>query len=235
MRLPALAFKLHRWLAYLVGIQVLIWVVGGLSFALLPFRDWVKSGECVRKPVAEYPAAALARIADHVAGAEQLKVYAGPAGPSVLVKGMGTGAGLAFDARGERLAPPQPDQIAALARTLHICPGELTRVEKVDAGKRLGIVDETGGRGPLWRASFDDRLGTRLYFAPESGEFLHASNDVWVLYDLLWRLHIMDYAGGEDFNNPLLRGFAIAALCLTLSGSLLAVLALRRAMRRRRV
>ena len=53
-------------------------------------------------------------------------------------------------------------------------------------------------------------------------------NGAWVWYDFFWRLHIMDYAGGEDFNGTLLRLASLTALGLVLAGAVLAVLALRR-------
>ena len=68
-----------------------------------------------------------------------------------------------------------------------------------------------------------------------SGELLTLPNDAWVIYDFFWRLHIMDYAGGEDFNNNLLRGASLAAIALVLTGLTLTALALRRTWRRRRL
>ena len=44
----------------------------------------------------------------------------------------------------------------------------------------------------------------------------------------------MDYAGGDDFNNNLLRLAVLAGLALVLTGAVLLVLALRRALRARR-
>ena len=77
-------------------------------------------------------------------------------------------------------------------------------------------------------------MGTRLYFAGRSGELLAVRNDAWVVYDFFWRLHLMDYAGGEDFNNTLLRVSAVAVIGLVITGLVLSALALRRSWRRRR-
>jgi hypothetical protein len=93
---------------------------------------------------------------------------------------------------------------------------------------RLGIVSETGGRGDVWRAQFDDTLATRIYLNGRTGEFITSRNEAWVWYDFFWRLHIMDYAEGEDFNGTLLRGASIIAWGLVIAGALLAVLAARR-------
>ena len=231
MRLHPLAFKVHRWLGYAVGLQVVVWVIGGLIFAVLPFQDWVKSGVTVRKPVTEFPLAALARVAAQAGSAQQIRVFAGPHGPAL---GLKTAQGLrCYGADGSALPRPGMEEIRTVARSVYLGDGALLQVTPVTDARRLGIVTITAGRNDLWQASFDDRLNTRLYFEPECGEFLFANNDVWVLYDFFWRLHIMDYRGGEDFNNSLLRGFASVAFLFALSGSVLSVLALRRAWRRR--
>ena len=102
-----------------------------------------------------------------------------------------------------------------------------------EAPVRLAMVRELGDRKNVWRARFDDGLGTRLYFDGRSGEMLAARNEAWVIYDFFWRLHVMDYSEGEDFNNSLLRGAAVAAAALVITGLVLMVLALRRHWRHR--
>ena len=77
-----------------------------------------------------------------------------------------------------------------------------------------------------------DALATRIYLDGRTGEFVVSRNEAWVWYDFFWRLHIMDYGGGEDFNNTLLRGASVLSWALVLMGAILAVLALRRAWRR---
>jgi uncharacterized iron-regulated membrane protein len=99
---------------------------------------------------------------------------------------------------------------------------------------RLGIVREMGEKQNVWQVQFSDRLGSRMYFDAHSGEFLAARNESWVLYDFLWRLHVMDYSNGEDFNNSLLRFASIAALFLTMTGLVLSALAIGRSLRTRR-
>ncbi len=38
MRLSALSFRIHRWLGWLVGLQVLLWMLGGMVLAVLALR-----------------------------------------------------------------------------------------------------------------------------------------------------------------------------------------------------
>lgn len=219
------ARTLHKWLALFVGLQVLIWVVGGTVFALLPFEAWVKSGERVVKsikPKADAPVRPLAEVAAAHAPLHSLELIG--QGKTLYYRGTSLeGKKFLIDAAtAKRVDPIDESTVRTLAAGMYAGTGTLrsvTLVERIE--RRMGLVDEMGGRVPAWRVTYDDRFSTRLYFDPASGEFLRARNDAWVLYDFFWRLHIMDYGGGEDFNNAFLRVLAPLALIFVLSGALL--------------
>ena len=235
MSLAARFFHWHRWAGYLIALQVLAWVLGGLLFAWLPFQGWVKSADVLVKPQQPLPAD-WTRALDGLAAR----------GPLLSVQSAATAAGPALklrDAQGERwlsaaggeLPLPEAASIGRYARLLYRGDGALVDVQRLhDSPRKLGIVRELGDRKEAWLASFKDRLGTRLYFDVRSGELLAVRNDAWVIYDFFFRLHVMDYEGGEDFNNKLLRAASVAAMALVLTGLTLTVLALRRTWRRRR-
>jgi PepSY-associated TM region len=239
MSLAAATFRLHRWLAWLVGLQVLLWICGGLVFSLLPFKAWVKAGDSVRPPALQLPAEwqkkASAALLTAPAAAEitQLQAVSTSQGPAwrVTVKGLPQPLLLPID--GTAWTAPDESSIRQFAQSLYRGDGRLLASTRLTTTpRRLGIVDETAGRQGLWRVQFDDALGTRIYLDARSGEFVAARNEAWVWYDFFWRLHIMDYDGGEDFNGLLLRVSAVLASMLALAGALLAVLAWRRRLRR---
>ncbi|MFO1326396.1 MAG: PepSY domain-containing protein [Rubrivivax sp.] len=236
MSLASRFFRWHRWLGYLVALQVLTWVAGGTLFAWLPFQGWVKSADHVRKPQAEWPAGWAQRLAAGLPAdlaASGVQAVATAAGPALRVKS--AGGERWFDADGRELAPPDEAAVARFAASLYQGPGRLAALQRLEhVPPRLGIVHELHARAPVWLARFDDPWQTRLYLDARSGELLAARNEAWVWYDFFWRLHVMDYGGGEDFNNPLLRTAAPLALALVLTGAVLLTLALRRAWRTRR-
>ena len=238
MRWSPFLFRWHRWLGYLVAVQVLAWILGGLIFAWLPFQAWVKGGEVLRKPQLSLPVGWQLRQQDLPSDRGALlalQSVATPAGPALKLR-YAEGGEVWMRAGGERLSPPSAAEIEAFARSLYIGEGRFLGVERIETvPRRLGLVRELGERpGPVWRARFDDRFSSRFYFDPRSGELLAVRNEAWVLYDFFWRLHLMDYQGGEDFNNSLLRAAAAAAILLVLSGLGLSGLALARAWRRGR-
>lgn len=236
MSLAARLFRWHRWLGYAVALQVLAWVLGGVLFAWLPFQGWVKSADLVRQPQVQWPAGFAQRLAAGLPSGLSASAVQGVAtaqGPALRLK---TPAGERwFGADGGELPPPDEALVAAFARSLYQGPGRLAALQRLDrVPTRLGIVTELHAAAPVWVARFDDAWSTRIYVDSRSGELLAARNEAWVWYDFFWRLHVMDYAGGEDFNNPLLRAAAPLALGLVLTGGVLLALALSRRVRARR-
>jgi uncharacterized iron-regulated membrane protein len=217
---------LHKWLALIVGIQVLAWVLGGALFALLPFDAWVKSGDVVRKAPKATIETVLVPLTD----------IAYRFRPQRSIELIGQGKDLYYrlsDANGTQSlvnavdgkALPRPDEnlIRKLATDIYLGDVPMRSVQLIEQAPpaKLFIVNELNFKSDVWQVNFADRINTRFYFNAQSGEFLRARNDAWVLYDFFWRLHIMDYSGGEDFNNKLLRVLSPLALVLVLSGGVL--------------
>jgi hypothetical protein len=234
MSLTQTAWKWHRWLAYGVGLQFALWLSSGLVFAWLPFNPWVKGGDDHQRPPltlsapATLPAPLAGGSAD-IAGATLVNTPRGAAW-RLSLRGQPPQW---WPADGSAWIEPDAAAVTAFAQRHYRGTGAVRSVERLEAvPRRLGIVDETGGRGPLWRVSYDDALGTRLYFDGRSGEFFTHRNEAWVWYDFFWRLHIMDYGDGEDFNNVLLRVAASSGWLMGLAGVVLTVMALRRAWNR---
>ncbi|MGH8063508.1 MAG: 2Fe-2S iron-sulfur cluster-binding protein, partial [Pseudoxanthomonas sp.] len=72
--------------------------------------------------------------------------------------------------------------------------------------------------GRLWRVDFKDEQETTVYLSAQTGEVLEHRNRTWRLFDMVWMLHIMDYTGRKNFNNPLVITAGIGGLWLALTG-----------------
>lgn len=234
MRWNARLFRWHRWLAALIGLQLCAWLLGGLLFAWLPFQGWVKSAERVEAPRLQLPAISLDGLAGQsLEGLQQLQLQASAQGPVLRLKSDKGERWLTLD--GREIKAPDAAAIARFAATIYRGEGRLVATERLaELPRRLGLVQELGGRRDVWRVRFDDAQQTRLYFEPAAGSFLTARSEAWVWYDFFWRLHVMDYSGGEDFNNAWLRAAATLATLFLLSGLGLLAFALRRRWRRSR-
>jgi hypothetical protein len=96
---------------------------------------------------------------------------------------------------------------------------------------------ETGREGPLWRVDFDDAEKTSFYLSPDTGEVVTRRSNLWRFYDFWWRVHILDFKTGENFNHPVLIGAAALSLPMVIFGIVLLWIRLSRdlkALRRRR-
>jgi hypothetical protein len=233
--LSATTFRLHRWLGWLIGVQVLIWVTGGLVFSLLPFQSWVKGGDDVKPPTVVLPGDWAERVAPTLQAAARLgqvsalAAVATPQGPALRLTYIVGHEPVIVPADGSAWTPPDEAALRRFAAGMYQGRSVVTAVERVaNVPRRLGIVAETGGRGDLWRLRFDDALATRIYLNGRTGEFVTSRNEAWIWYDFFWRLHIMDYADGDDFNGTLLRVSSVLAWGLVVAGAVLAVLAARR-------
>jgi len=237
MSTSALFFRWHRWLGWIVALQVLAWVAGGFVFSWLPFQSWVKSQDIVAKPSQPMPAnwaTLVARRLESNAVPEVLAVssVATVHGPALRLRHADGETWVGMD--GGTLPTPDAASVERFARSLYKGPVPQVTVNRMHTvPPRAGIVREAGDRQDLWCVSFDDRLNTRLYFDGRSGELVAVRNSAWVLYDFFWRLHLMDYSDGEDFSHPLIKAASLLALGLVVTGMVLAVLALRRIWRQR--
>lgn len=233
--LSATTFRIHRWLGWLIGLQVLVWVTGGVVFSLVPFNPWVKGGDTVKPPTVVLPAGWVERVAPALQAAARLgdvvavAAVATPQGPALRLSFRAGSKPVIVPADGTAWTAPDEAQIRRFGAGLYQGTATVAALERVaQVPKRLGIVAETSGRGDLWRLRFDDALSTRIYLDGRTGEFVTSRNEAWVWYDFFWRLHIMDYADGEDFNGALLRGASVVAWSLVIAGAVLSVLAVRR-------
>nr|MDQ3308805.1 hypothetical protein [Gemmatimonadota bacterium] len=82
--------------------------------------------------------------------------------------------------------------------------------------------------------SFDHPSRATAYVPAELGVVQRVRADRWRIFDFLWMLHTMDYAGRDNFNNLLLRAFSVLGLLTIGSGFLLFVVTSRPYRRRGR-
>lgn len=212
--------RLHKWISLAVGLQVLFWVLGGLVMTVLPIG--IVRGEHHAPPPASrgLAVAGLVPLAEAVraAGFDPVKAELKQTPRGVVwVLARPTGDPVVFDARSARpLEPFSSDAALGFARQ-----GYRGAAAPVSARLLPEAPQETGKSGPLWRVDFRDAERTSLYLSPVTGETVSRRSNVWRVYDLFWRLHIMDWPTGEDFNNPLVIAAAAISLVLVITGFVL--------------
>ena len=219
MRAKLLSRRLHKWLAILVGAQLLVWALSG--FYMVAVHIDIIHGDMLVRPVD----ADLGRSLDRLLPIPTLlERYPDTRAVTLARRGelpiyrldRETGREVVDARSGEPLDPLTAEQAAAIA-THHFSGAALvsatTLVER-DPPSEIQFLPL-----PVWRVDFDDAWGTSFYVHPDTGQFMTRRHTLWRVFDFLWMLHIMDYDTRENINNTLLRIFAAMALLLGITGT----------------
>lgn len=216
MRLRIAARKIHKWVALLVGLQVVIWSLTGLYMTAVHI-DTIHGDHLVRAPGERN--VDVRSLVDPMAvasmtGAENLRLAWLGNEPIYVAKG--NSGEVAVHARtGRTVARPTQDQINAIATGIYTGTERIRSIELIDT-----IPGEIRGRAPpLWRVEFDHWNKPTFYLSPVTGELVSRRHELWRAFDFLWMLHIMDYKERENVNNAILRVFTWGALLMALTGA----------------
>ncbi len=218
MNLKLLPRKLHKWLALLVGAQLLLWSLSGFYMVAVDIdiihgdmlvqnerhglSDSVLNTLPITTIIAQYPLATAISLQ-----------YLGDAPVYVLQTDESRRL---LDARsGELLSPLASEAAAEIARYHYAGSGSVTAVELITANPPTEIQFMPL---PVWRVDFDDAWGSSFYIDPQSGHFMTRRHTLWRVFDFLWMLHIMDYAERDNVDNGVLRVAAPLALLFAFSG-----------------
>ena len=231
MRLPALARKIHKWIALIVAIQAVFWTVTGIYMTAIHID--IIHGDRLVKPVAAQPLGLeglveLGRLA-HLAPGLQTARLENQLGQPVYVVEADGGQAL-FDARtGAKLSPITMQQARARAVSMFAEDGRVVSTEFITKAP----LEVQTRPVPLWRVEFAGAWRPTFYISPYTGELVTRRHDLWRWFDFAWMLHIMDYDDRQDVNNILLRVFTWMAVVTAASGAWLLLYSFRRKRRAR--
>ena len=209
------ARRTHKWIAWIVGLQALLWMASGLYMTAVPIETI--HGDHLGMPDATFvdprglvePASLAARYPGMTAfrlkrqlGTEVYEIHL--SGTVALV-----------DARsGKALGVPDEARIRALASAYYTGIAPIATVERLTQSPQ-----EVSNRpAPLWRVEFADRNETTLYVSATTGDLLARRHDLWRWFDIFWMLHIMDYDERSDANNALLQVASLLGLVFAITG-----------------
>lgn len=220
MSLLRVSTQVHKWVALVVGLQVLFWVGGGLVMTAIPIET-VRSEHHVRKldpaPLAPDVLGSLPTAMRAVEGGlAKAELKTTPRGPAwVLTPVSGQVQVVSVDT-GRPFGTMTPEEASRLAAGAYVGEGRPVSAVYLAVAPR-----ETGREGPIWRVDFSDKERTTFYVSPDTGEVVTRRSAVWRFYDFFWRLHVMDWNDGEDFNHPLIIITTALTLSIVLTGFIL--------------
>ena len=223
-RVHLAASRVHKWLALVIGAQLLIWFASGVIMSFLPI-DKVRGEHLVdREAISTIPPdtsmispATLVGQAGVPVEAVAWRMLDGRAIAEVATR---EGVRL-FDARtGAALPPVDAVQAARIARAAWKGADKpVSRPSRVTSES-----PEYRGPLPAWRIAFTDPDRTSVFVATDSGKITAVRTGTWRLYDFFWSLHIMDWKNHENFNSWWLLAFAFGGLTMGIAGTILLVM-----------
>jgi uncharacterized iron-regulated membrane protein len=215
------SLQLHKWIGLIVGLQILFWIAGGLVMSALPIER-VRGENHVRqaaKPV--LPLGEVISLKDLAAKAEldgisDATLKATPQGPMWILN-LSSGAEAYFNARtGGDVRELTAAEAQAAAAAAYQGSGTPSAARYLETAPQ-----EAGVSGPLYAVTFSDPERSVFYLDAFTGEVRTRRSNLWRFYDVFWRLHIMDWKNGQNFNHPLIIAAAALSLAIVVTGLIL--------------
>lgn len=223
--------KTHRYLGLFIGIQFLLWTLGGLYFSWSNLDDI--HGDHLKRPVSGFPAsqslvspsvplqALQQRGIDSILTISLINVLNQPFYQLSYRMQYGVGHSLMHtqlaDAKTGRLRGELTQaEATALAQQRFAGPSSVEQVEYLTTTNSHHEYREKPL--PAYAVRFRQPAHATVYVAAQLGTVQSVRTDPWRVFDMLWMLHTMDYEGRDDFNNGLLRAFSILGLLTVSSG-----------------
>lgn len=221
VRLNRISVWLHKWIGLIVAVQIAFWVIGGLVMVALPIERVRGEHRLAETPAVALDMAATVPLADAVRAAgiapAQAELTATPRGPVwVLTPAQGAPVRLSATS-GQALPAYDAAEAIRLAQGQYRGPGQA-----VSADLLAEAPVETGREGPLWLVDFNDPEGTRFYLDAMTGAVVSRRSDMWTVFDIMWRLHILDFGpAGDNLNSWWLILLAAVSVVVVITGLIL--------------
>lgn len=225
--------KIHFWLGLVVLIPVVMWIVTGVGFALLP-QDEVNGrfeSHGFDLPPVLFDSFRLepARIpsilgADSAAFGEirDVQFFNHPlSGRAMyLVRFTRSDTPALIDAAAGRVVPRISETEAAeIARRDFTGAGDVTGVEWISRRDQKGR--DYGRELPVYRVNFSNRKQTRLYISPYTGKIISRRNIYMSAFDVIWDLHVFGWLDRDLQFNPGVLLFGVLSLVSVTAGMFL--------------
>jgi uncharacterized iron-regulated membrane protein len=229
--------KTHRWLGVLLGIQFMLWTIGGLYFSWSNMDEihgdfqkknppLLSSNISLVSPTKVLDTIKKVHRIDSVVSIQLIEIFGKP---FYQVRCISAVHNITNHQHGmeamNHIANAETGQLrAALTKeeAVKIAGMRFNGEPKV---KAVEYLTNTNGHHeyresplPAYAITFENPAHTTVYVASELGTIQKFRNNKWRLFDFLWMMHTMDYTGRDNFGNLLLRAFSIFGLVTVMSG-----------------
>ncbi len=211
----------HKWASVIVGAQLIIWLGTGLYFGLAEHKrlelrtatfplgeDRTSNGYLV--PASDLPV-------NHVQSLTLRTLLGKPVYVAVIEAGAHIGQQSRiqlFDAHSA--APVSIDQQLAEKIAKHAYPGPSTVASAALLEAPMSALP--GQQNDVWHIVFADEPTTYMFIDSRTGRIITHSTRQSRFFELMLKLHFMDYGNSGGFNHWLIIVFALATLVFVITG-----------------
>ena len=205
--------NIHKYLSFLISIQLLLWTVSGIYFAFNKIEN-VRGEQYREEPNFNVD---FSKLNFEIDGAQNIRVTDRMDQQILVVDGIYGREYLDFYGKDvEQLNAEEAKTLSAKHTSL--IP------ESVELVTENIVGSEFRGRAlPIYRVKSvnDVGEGINVYVNVYTGEVEAVRSNQWRIWDLMWGFHIMDWETRDDIDNLLLKIFSILALISSITGVLL--------------
>ncbi|MCF6441531.1 hypothetical protein L1077_19015 [Pseudoalteromonas luteoviolacea] len=212
------ARKIHKYLGYLLALQIFAWLLGGLVMSAIPL-EMVHGKHLANRQLdnpfnALHYSASLDSLKQQVGGLKSIEYTHFLDTPIIKLNGHTSAY---FDGKtGALFQAPSQTAIEQQAKAHYLGEAQIAHATFLVEGPR-----EVQYRKNIWQVVFADSVSTTIYLNGDSGQVITVRSTIWRIFDFFWMLHIMDYDERDDFNNPLLISFSATSVLFCISGFIL--------------
>jgi uncharacterized iron-regulated membrane protein len=221
-QIQKLSRRWHRILGPLIGVQLLLWTLGGIYFSWFDLDnvhgDYERAEQAVPDLREVSVAVSIETLLERSELARVEEVRLGTFHDRTVVRLYRDRDRVEmYDATsGEKLSPIGEAEARTIAAADFAPSGEIVSVQMV--GEKEG---EYRNAVPAWQVRFDNWKRTHVYVHANTGLVTARRNAIWRGFDFLWMLHILDFRERENFNNWLLRVLSLLSLITIVTGYVL--------------
>jgi uncharacterized iron-regulated membrane protein len=220
--------RAHRYLGVFIGIQFILWTLGGLYFSWTDLNEI--HGDHLRAhqhggmsiPAGSIPPDQIVQTVHSKIGTARIeKIYivellgeyfyavehVNDKKPSTVLVSVKDGSVR------PHVSSPEAGRIAQQALANPTEPAEIAYLTDDNVSKHHEYREKPL---PAWAVTFGNNVS--VYLSAETGQIGAIRTNKWRVFDFLWMLHTMDFQGRDNINNYVLRGFSILGIVTVLSG-----------------
>jgi len=208
--------KIHRYMGLFIGVQFLLWTIGGLYFSWTNIDrihgDHFRKAEPVPQTI---ELSLLSKLPD-----TSLQIHSLETREILGTQYLWLNGEKLIDANtGQEKSEISEEEALNIAGAVILPEYQVKHVEYIT---EVGSHHEYREQAlPAWVITYEGNAQLKAYVSARDGKIQRVRHDSWRIFDFLWMLHIMDYNTRDDINNWVLRVFSMLGIVTICSGFLL--------------